>query len=395
MMKMHDGKESQPVKHIVTPREKRYLLVEGERLKSTIESLFRTESENNDLADESDEKKKYRFAVLASVVALVLLLAAIPIGIALNNSFGSERIAAGQTQGDPSPKPSNDSNNHTDPTDSATNDPDTTDNNASGDPNSPNPPTTETPGNSNPGNTNDPDPSDQTTGFTLTYNFSQNGGTSATKASDTLKGGTAVALTATAAKTGWQFVGWNTNKDATTGLSSYTMPASNTTLFAIFRKTLTATFRDHNGTTPTTRTSTVTIYNNANGGYINLPALNTYTGWISGGWTTDTSPYSNYENPGTARAILADTTFYGRYWKQIIITYNANGGHCTISQTTLAVSVNSYSISNIGSFSIALPTATKPNSTFFAWQDSITGQLYVSGYPVQPIESKTYTAVWH
>jgi uncharacterized repeat protein (TIGR02543 family) len=46
---------------------------------------------------------------------------------------------------------------------------------------------------------------------TVTYDYATNGGTSATKASDTINSGSAVDLTPTATKAGYTFVGWNVN----------------------------------------------------------------------------------------------------------------------------------------------------------------------------------------
>ena len=85
-------------------------------------------------------------------------------------------------------------------------------------------------------------------GRTVTYNYSQNGGTSATKTSAIVEEGDAIDLTPTATKSGWTFVGWNTNKDATSKLSSLKMGTSNVTLYAIYRKeakTVTITFNKH------------------------------------------------------------------------------------------------------------------------------------------------------
>ena len=59
----------------------------------------------------------------------------------------------------------------------------------------------------------------------------------ATKASASVQKGAAADLTPTATKANWAFVGWNTDKNANTGLSSLTVNG-NTTLYAIFKAPL-------------------------------------------------------------------------------------------------------------------------------------------------------------
>ena len=73
---------------------------------------------------------------------------------------------------------------------------------------------------------------------TVTYNYSANGGTSATKTTASVAEGAAIDLTPTATKSGWAFIGWNTNPSATTALSSLTMGTSDVTLYAIFKKSI-------------------------------------------------------------------------------------------------------------------------------------------------------------
>ena len=72
--------------------------------------------------------------------------------------------------------------------------------------------------------------------YTVTYNYVQNGGDSSTASTKTVTYGTAVDLTPTATKANYVFIGWNTSSTATTGLTSYKMPAKNVTLYAIFKK---------------------------------------------------------------------------------------------------------------------------------------------------------------
>jgi len=72
--------------------------------------------------------------------------------------------------------------------------------------------------------------------YTITYDYKTNGGSSATKETDILENGALVDLTPTASKDGYNFIGWNTDKDATTSLTSLTVNNADITLYAIFAK---------------------------------------------------------------------------------------------------------------------------------------------------------------
>lgn len=77
----------------------------------------------------------------------------------------------------------------------------------------------------------------------LTFNASENGGTT-NESNQECTADSSIPLTGkTAHKDGWEFVGWNTNKAATTALSSVTMD-DNKTVYAIFKKDITVDFID-------------------------------------------------------------------------------------------------------------------------------------------------------
>ena len=94
--------------------------------------------------------------------------------------------------------------------------------------------------------------------YYVTYDYTTNGGESSDAVNDYMAESTEVNLSYTASKTGYEFMGWNTDKDAVTGLESYTMPTNNTTLYAIFRKIdTTPPVIDNVSTTSTTNSITV------------------------------------------------------------------------------------------------------------------------------------------
>ena len=68
--------------------------------------------------------------------------------------------------------------------------------------------------------------------YKLTYNCTENGGTGSQEAMFDV--GANVDLSVKCKKTGYEFLGWNTNKNATSAINNYTMPSSNSTLYAIY-----------------------------------------------------------------------------------------------------------------------------------------------------------------
>jgi len=247
--------------------------------------------------------------------------------------------------------------------------------------------------------------------YTVTYDFSENGGTSATKTSAFVNSGAAVDLTPTAKKEDyavWQFVGWNTNKDATTGLTSYTMPAANVRLYAIYKVTLTTTLKDVSGTTPTTRTVAATLYNKATSGNAAIPAANTYTGWTARGWRmasvwsadhpTVTGPSLSVHMVSGNYAMTTaygNMVFYGLYQRNATASYNANGGTTTPPSQTGIRYVNSYNTANVENPSITLPGAiTRAGYTFDGWVSSAGGAKFNAGATVQLSGDTTFTAAW-
>ena len=96
----------------------------------------------------------------------------------------------------------------------------------------------------------------------VTYDYRTNGGTSSEGTSMKLKEGEKVDLSVESFKTGYEFVGWNTNKDEHEGLSSLKMGTSNITLYAIYKKEIVATFNSWNGSRTQKEQKIGTIYNN-------------------------------------------------------------------------------------------------------------------------------------
>ncbi len=195
------------------------------------------------------------------------------------------------------------------------------------------------------------------TNHTVTYDYSTNGGSSATKTSATVNYGSAIDLTPTATKSGYTFVGWNMNKDATTALSSLTMGTSNVTLYAIFKKILTATFtvQDTSAVTSSATSTSCNAWNKATSCSITAPTLTSKTGYTSLGWNTNrTATTSSLASGGTV-TISTNTTYYSitKYNTSLVGTfYYYNSG--IKSTTASCIKYNGSSNCNI----------TVPLSTF-------------------------------
>ncbi len=159
--------------------------------------------------------------------------------------------------------------------------------------------------------------------YIVTYDYATNGGSEATKTSASVNYNANIDLTPTATKSNWTFVGWNTNKDATSGLSTLKMGTSNITLYAIYKKTITGTFNYYNN--QNTKVSS-TIYNKATTATITTPTIGNQTvssvTYTARGWSTSNTGNANVAvTSGKTVTLSADQTYYASYQATITGTF--------------------------------------------------------------------------
>ena len=167
-------------------------------------------------------------------------------------------------------------------------------------------------------------PSVNLASYTVTYDATTNGGSTAKQTIST-KYKSLVDLTKKAEKTGYEFVGWNTNKDATSALSSYEMPANDVTLYAIYSKTLTATFNYYNSKS---EIRSITIYNNATSGSITSPAaLGTPSGYTFRHYSTSNAANASKTiDANSAIVLTSNQTYYASYQKTVTLNFYYHSG---------------------------------------------------------------------
>ncbi|MDR0782548.1 MAG: InlB B-repeat-containing protein [Propionibacteriaceae bacterium] len=196
--------------------------------------------------------------------------------------------------------------------------------------------------------------------FVVKYDAATNGGTTSA-GSVWVKAGSPVDLTPKATRPGWEFVGWNTNRYATSGMYSMTMPASNVTLYAIFvycppAKSYVVSY-DANGGSTSAKSVSVTV------GYpVDLSPKATRSGYNFVGWNTN-----RYATTALWTLVMPanNVTLYAIWDKcpppvtLYAVTYDAasNGG-----------STNAFSQAVAPGAKVDLtPKATKPGWTFMGW----------------------------
>jgi uncharacterized repeat protein (TIGR02543 family) len=200
-----------------------------------------------------------------------------------------------------------------------------------------------------------------------TVSFDANGGTGSASPV-TQDYGTSVTLPTTGfTKTGYTFIGWNTNPNAATALSSYHVPAGDATLYAVYAvNQYTISFDANSGTgsaSPVTQDF---------GTAVTLPSAGfTKTGYTFKGWSTTangTTPIESYTVPAN------DATLYAVY---------------AINQYTAADVTQDYGTG------IVLPTMgfEKTGYTFIGWGTTPSATTPISIYNI-PADNSTLYAIY-
>lgn len=222
--------------------------------------------------------------------------------------------------------------------------------------------------------------------YSLTYDYTTNGGTSWNGGTNpkSVTYGDSATLSYTASKSGWSHIGWNTDPNAQVGLSSYTMPANNATLYAIFKKDITVTYKDYyNNSIAQNKTETKTIYNTETSTTFTAPSVrNGLSGWSSrDGWASSTAADASvaYSNGATV-TLSSSTTLYGLYSRTVTLSYNGNGATSTPSAQTGNYAYASAS-GNTKGYEFTLANAPSfLGYTFEKWHlGSLSGTAYNAG----------------
>ncbi len=168
---------------------------------------------------------------------------------------------------------------------------------------------------------------------TVTFDYKTNGGTTANVTLEAIPG-SKINLNKTGNKTGYQFVGWNTNKNAHNGFESYTMPSEDVTLYAIYKKEVTATFvlqklkgAENLETSKATSTKeTCKLYNKDANCQVTAPILTSVPGSKVIGWNSKKDATTAEIASGASFNLSSNKTYYS-----IIEKTDTLAPECTLS----------------------------------------------------------------
>lgn len=167
--------------------------------------------------------------------------------------------------------------------------------------------------------------------------------------------------------TGYRFIGWNLDDKA--GVPAYADGdkvniSDNTTIYAVYDKTVTAVCVDYLGKDQKTRQATGTKYYNTSGtsadAHVLIPEEESYRADVTNaGWTASTEPDATAPIPaaGQSVSLSEDTTYYGLYSKDVTVKFIDYVDTAKREQSVHAgmVYANSYDITNFSSLSITTP----------------------------------------
>lgn len=234
--------------------------------------------------------------------------------------------------------------------------------------------------------------------YTVTYDYWTNGGTGVSTSQKSFDYGEIVDLSVKASKsgtglTGWQFVGWSTDPDATTKLTSLTIGDEDIVLYAIYKKEIVVTVTERTASGTVMRKLSKTIYNREEEADFTFSEENTWTDWTLLGWTPEKSATASPVVRCDEIYTTSDSTaLYAVYASNITLSYDTDDSSTKIDTQTKECFYNASGSSLYPAFVIAAAPVLSEHS-FVEWSTE-DGTSYVAGESVIFKENTMLTAVW-
>lgn len=237
--------------------------------------------------------------------------------------------------------------------------------------------------------------------YTVTYDYAANGGDSVSEETKTVNYNGKADLTVTATKAGWEFIGWSLKPDSQALVEDVTV-TGNTTLYAVFRKTVSTHFYSQNNVLQDTIESVIYNGHTAVGIGNKYPSGLTpsdYAGWETEGWTTGTAADSELVTLETAEgaALIPDVTkdYYAKYSRDISLSYDTGRDDITFNPMFVTQYFNSSgAISKVNVQLVVYSSGEVPADFRFWAIGSKAGERHSPGDDIQITENTTVYALW-
>lgn len=193
---------------------------------------------------------------------------------------------------------------------------------------------------------------------------------------------------------GSAFAGWNTEPDGSGGMyqeGDVFQTGEDTVLYAMFQKTLSATF--YSGSEGRADVRSVSITGEAVTGNVQAPELQDLEGFRKAGWSGGSSVYEVQAVAGDEITLERDKEYCGIYEKDVILSYDGGGdGETGVCRANVHNGGISYAPAEFN----LLPAPEREGYSFLGWntEPDGSGDMYAAGSVQKFEEDMVLYAFW-